>query len=732
MIDGSFWSGLETRVATEGVDAVLASPGSLPEGLRHVLDLEAHHLRGWDRAASPELLAQQVLTRAHALGLPDLPTAARDRIDAQRWTVLGERWRTQPFSPALVRTLSGHRGGIVDAAFAPEGRLFAVSEDGELRVWDVATGTSRTVDVGTGTRPTKLAVSSDGGLLAVACLDRSVVVAEIADLPDGALRTVGRHDGWIHRLRFLPGSPRRLVSASEDRTVVIHDVETGVAVHVLTGHPGEVVALAVSPDGATVVSGAGRTVRVWDAATGVCRQVVEEPDDVFAATFVDDGTLVATSRLGPVHRWDVRHGELRDRTRLDVPRPDRYGPGWPKSVVALPGGRALVANDDAVVDVWRVRPDDPARARVASLTGHRDHTSVAAVSADGRLAVTGDEAGMLLLWDLEAVDDVPDTPLGLYLDVEEIAVSRAAETVVVCPQQALRLVARDTRTGEERWTVADEDDGTRVDVLWFSPSGRTLHTADHRTVEHRSVETGEVVSREEMPGVVKAGRGDHAVVVTTSYRPVERHHLAVVGASTGAVQASVELPPEVGWPRAVATAPGLRSIAVAGDDHLLVWDPLSGHTATVALDVPGRSVRRVAIDDECCHVLATDDAGRVHPWDVASGEVTAVPTGGRLLAVAGLAGHRAVTAGRDGAVTLWDLARARAVGAAPLDSTLEAIAVDGLDVAVGDGAGNTHLLALVVGAPAPAVPESSRAPVPPPPPPGPARPSLLRRLFGRG
>ncbi len=62
---------------------------------------------------------------------------------------------------------------------------------------------------------------------------------------------------------------RRIVSGSEDNTVVVWDLETGTPVHRLTGHQAAVNSVAVSPDGRRIVSGSvDQTVVVWNLDTG--------------------------------------------------------------------------------------------------------------------------------------------------------------------------------------------------------------------------------------------------------------------------------------------------------------------------------------------------------------------------------------------------------------------------------------------------------------------------------
>ncbi|MDO5699043.1 MAG: hypothetical protein Q4G51_13825, partial [Dermatophilus congolensis] len=57
-------------------------------------------------------------------------------------------------------------------------------------------------------------------------------------------------------------------SAGIDGAVRVWDPHTGTALHTLTGHTGEVSALAVDPNGQWLASAGDSTVRVWDPHTG--------------------------------------------------------------------------------------------------------------------------------------------------------------------------------------------------------------------------------------------------------------------------------------------------------------------------------------------------------------------------------------------------------------------------------------------------------------------------------
>jgi WD40 repeat protein len=69
-----------------------------------------------------------------------------------------------------------------------------------------------------------------------------------------------------------------VTSGSQDRTVKLWDVATGVAIRTFVGHSNTITSIEFSSDGKSILSGSyDTTFRLWDAAAGTLLRTFDRP-----------------------------------------------------------------------------------------------------------------------------------------------------------------------------------------------------------------------------------------------------------------------------------------------------------------------------------------------------------------------------------------------------------------------------------------------------------------------
>ncbi|MFC9686319.1 NB-ARC domain-containing protein [Streptomyces sp. NPDC056948] len=463
--------------------------------------------RDLDRLGSPaQPLARQLAQAAHLL-TPTTPphaldTVLRSRItSASHWPArplpagtpaLLDRWPPPDLpDPALMRTLTGHRGPVHAVAYSPDGaRIATSSRDTTVRMWSSATGEALHTLTGHHGPVRAVAFSPDGRLLATGGRDATV---RIWDAVTGqAVHTVRGHDGPVLAVTFSPDGSL-LATGGSDTTVRIWDPATGEMLHTATGHGGLVSAVAFSPDGALLASGgADATARIWGIVPlGPDHRSGDRPAISVRAP------RVLTGHRGPVRALVFTP----DGSRLLTCSNDRtlriWGPGGVEGAHDLSGAvraagfspdgsRLATGSQSAVVRIW----DTITGQAVQTLTGHRGAVLTVAFGPDGTRLVTGGNDRIALAWDPTS----SGTPVALTGRTDQLyaVVSSPDGSCVASSNRDTAVPLWDPVTGEVARTLRGHQGA--VLAVAFSPDGARLATSSSdKTLRLWDMATGETV-----------------------------------------------------------------------------------------------------------------------------------------------------------------------------------------------------------------------------------------------
>jgi WD40 repeat protein/serine/threonine protein kinase len=347
-------------------------------------------------------------------------------------------WEWQHFDSSLDSALKNVRASsapVAHLAFRPDGKvLAAASDDGKVRLWDVASGEILdTWIVPESGAILDLQFSSDGKCLAAtwgtgftlwdtnsgAVLirftdperprvdvifrpDSRVVVSSSDDLKH--LQAWDVQSGkpvWSHRgegsylsPQFTPDG-KWLAAAKLSGDIVLLDARSGERTSVLKGHK-KVWKLAFSPDGGTLASGGewpDNTVRLWDMSAGKLRHTLtHHKNSVVKLVFSPDGRRLASCSMDQsACLWDAHTGE-----RLTVLRGHTGSLG--QAHFTSDGNRLVTLAGDYTARVWDAASGD----MLFTVLGWERHAAFHAGTAT--LAGGGIHPGDIRLWNLTLME----------------------------------------------------------------------------------------------------------------------------------------------------------------------------------------------------------------------------------------------------------------------------------------------------------------------------------------
>jgi WD40 repeat protein len=293
----------------------------------------------------------------------------------------------------LAHTLGAHTKGVNKVAYSPDGSLLAsAGADGRLILWNSATRNAVATLTAHAESVTSIAFAPNGKLFASGSWLGEVILWDTAKR-EALMAPIAAHEVSVDDIAFSPDGALMATSSSRDGgNVKVWEVPSGKLRYERNARHGAAYCVAFSPDGATLASGGGKYVVLFNAADGRALGAPIEADTgvVYDIAYSADGKVFATAGTDGVRLWDAATCQA-----IGAPLEER---GDQVNGIAFDARGALLASagHDHTVTIR-----DRATRQVVGepLTGHTDYVDAVAFAPDGKQLASAGHDGKVNLWE---------------------------------------------------------------------------------------------------------------------------------------------------------------------------------------------------------------------------------------------------------------------------------------------------------------------------------------------
>lgn len=366
-------------------------------------------------------------------------------------------WDAQ--SSEFLMRLTGHASTLTDVNFSPDGsRIITASADGTAKVWEAATGQALFTLIGHVGGITAVSFSPDSATIATASQDAS---ARIWNSTGGLDFTIlSGHREPVIDIEMSDDSTI-VVTGGQDNTARVWNSSTGAEIQQFAGHNGAIHAIDLNSAGTHLATASEDfNVRLWHLTT---REVnfLEHQAPVYDVVFHEDDHLLATASGSTCRIWDVGTRRVVARFVHDI---------GVRAIAFHPNNAHIAVGDEAGhVILWDIEEETA----VLTLVGHNGRINGLAFNHDGTMLATASNDSTVILWNTSNGDII-----------RTFAEHAGAVLSVTFNQDGTRLATGsadksvklwDPNTSQSLQTYSNHT--STVHAVAFNPTGNLLATA---------------------------------------------------------------------------------------------------------------------------------------------------------------------------------------------------------------------------------------------------------------
>lgn len=286
-----------------------------------------------------------------------------------------------------------HQGVVASLQVSADGKhLVSGGWDAAIKIWDAgSTKLIRTISVKRAAYRVK--ISPDGRLIAAAIwFENSIPIFEMAS--GRQVAALSGHSDRVHDIAFVDSN--RLVSASQDSTIRVWNLNNGRTEQVLRGHTGPVNSISIAASHSLLASvSEDNTAKLWDITGGQLLKDFSVDAAVRSVVISPDRKLLAVAGANKFSLFNVKNATLKQTFEVTTFPNLKVGDAYSNRVSFSPDGNYLIgcSTQCGRIYIWHLE-----NGLAVTPNSHGVNTHDAVFSPDGE-AVFSVNTNVIIKWD---------------------------------------------------------------------------------------------------------------------------------------------------------------------------------------------------------------------------------------------------------------------------------------------------------------------------------------------